>query len=98
MFNAALQLSLAQRADYLDQACTDDWNLRRRVEALLEAHGGAGAFLAEPAPPGSALRQARAGPGSEPVSRDFAAWAEKPGDRIGNPPEDRWRFCRRRPG
>ena len=35
----------AARADYLDGACGDDAALRRRVEALLAAHDGAGRFL-----------------------------------------------------
>ncbi len=33
------------RAAYLDSACRDDSTLRRRVEALLAAHEGAGRFL-----------------------------------------------------
>ena len=39
----------AARAAYLDDACGDDAALRRRVEALLAAHDGAGRFL-EPTP------------------------------------------------
>jgi WD40 repeat protein/serine/threonine protein kinase/tetratricopeptide (TPR) repeat protein len=35
----------AARARYLDEACGDDASLRRRVEALLAAHDGAGRFL-----------------------------------------------------
>ena len=35
----------AERAAYLDGACGDDAALRRRVEALLAAHDGAGRFL-----------------------------------------------------
>jgi len=35
----------ADRADYLDGACAGDAALRRRVEALLAAHDGAGRFL-----------------------------------------------------
>ena len=35
----------AARAAYLDGACGDDAALRRRVEALLAAHDGAGRFL-----------------------------------------------------
>jgi len=34
------------RADYLDQACAGDPELRQRVEALLAAHDAAGSFLA----------------------------------------------------
>ena len=39
----------AARAAYLDGACEGDAALRRRVEALLAAHDGAGRFL-EPDP------------------------------------------------
>src|SRR4029077_9060505 len=35
---------------YLEQACADDPDLRRRVEALLHAQGAAGDFLESPAP------------------------------------------------
>jgi hypothetical protein len=35
----------ADRAAYLDGACMDNAPLRRRVEALLAAHDGAGRFL-----------------------------------------------------
>ena len=35
----------AAQAAYLDQACGEDAELRRRVEALLAAHRGAGRFL-----------------------------------------------------
>ena len=35
----------AQRAEFLDQACGDDANLRRQVEALLRHDADAGSFL-----------------------------------------------------
>src|SRR5689334_4054095 len=35
----------ADRAAYLDRACAGDAALRRRIEALLAAHDGAGRFL-----------------------------------------------------
>src|SRR5262249_8949292 len=38
--------SSAERAAYLDRACGDNADLRRRVERLLEAHADAGSFLA----------------------------------------------------
>jgi WD40 repeat protein len=41
----------AERAAYLSQACGEDAQLRQHVEALLQAHQKAGAFLEEPAPP-----------------------------------------------
>ncbi|HEX4119679.1 MAG TPA: protein kinase [Verrucomicrobiae bacterium] len=48
IFVAALPLSAAQRAAYLDQACAGNPRLRRRVEGLLQAHEKAGAFLETP--------------------------------------------------
>ena len=35
----------AERAAYLDEACTGDATLRGRIEALLKASDGAGGFL-----------------------------------------------------
>jgi WD40 repeat protein len=50
IFTAAIQITdPAARADYLEQACGGDANLRRRVEALIRAHDSAGGFLARPA-------------------------------------------------
>jgi serine/threonine protein kinase len=47
IFCDALELaSPAERAAYLDQACADDADLRRRVERLLEAHAASDSFLA----------------------------------------------------
>jgi tetratricopeptide (TPR) repeat protein len=46
IFSAALDReSVEGRAAYLDQACGADAALRRRVEALLHAHGQVGGFL-----------------------------------------------------
>jgi WD40 repeat protein len=46
IFGEALeQPDATARATYLDQACGGDASLRRRVEALLAAHAGAGHFL-----------------------------------------------------
>ncbi len=44
-FEALERTDPAARAAYLDGACGDDVALRRRVEALLAAHDGAGRFL-----------------------------------------------------
>ncbi len=61
----------AERAAYLTQACGEDAQLRQHVEALLQAHQKAGAFLEEPAlPPGKKIVLAT------PLT-------EKPGDHIG---------------
>src|SRR5207244_346189 len=46
VFCAALELATpAERAAYLDGACGDDCDARRRVERLLAAHSQAGNFL-----------------------------------------------------
>src|SRR5205823_5029520 len=48
IFCAALdQNTPRERADYLDQACHGRPELRRRVEALLQAHEQASGFLQE---------------------------------------------------
>jgi hypothetical protein len=50
IFLAALDRGTPQeRAAYLDNACKDDAELRRRVERLLQAHPKAGSFLKQPA-------------------------------------------------
>src|SRR6266576_255455 len=72
VFTEALRLPREDRDRYLDEACKADVELRRRVEALLQAYEQAGDFLGRPA----ADRPARA------VQR-FPA-VEKPGDRIGH--------------
>ncbi|MFL5246097.1 MAG: protein kinase domain-containing protein [Gemmataceae bacterium] len=52
LFLAALQKnSPEERAAFLDAACKDDPEVRRRVERLLEAHPKAGSFLEGPSPP-----------------------------------------------
>jgi serine/threonine protein kinase/tetratricopeptide (TPR) repeat protein len=70
VFTEAIRLPAIERAGYLASACADDPELRRKVEALLEAHDGVGDFLEEPLP--------GAGPGDR-----VEAPGEKPGDRIG---------------
>src|SRR4051794_33606709 len=58
------------RAAYLDRACGDDADLRRRVESLLAAHFRAGAFLESPAQP--------------PTATDHPAHPpERPGTAVG---------------
>ncbi len=39
IFERAVDLALAERALYLDQACSGDPELRERVDQLLEANG-----------------------------------------------------------
>src|SRR5256885_14960394 len=66
----------ADRARFLDAACGNESELRRRVERLLQAHAEAGGFLARPL-----------GKRSEPNTNQSAAvhapLTEKSGDRIG---------------
>ena len=70
IFFAALEKkTAAERADYLDQACGGDAELRRRVERLLEAHPQAVDFMARPAverPGGDALDREPHPPGLRP--------------------------------
>ena len=42
--------SPSERAAVLDRSCGDDVELRRKVEALLLVHDGAGSFLEHPSP------------------------------------------------
>src|SRR5947209_4842240 len=50
IFTAALEKgSPAERAAFLDEACSGDPALRRRVEALLKSHTDPGGFLETPA-------------------------------------------------
>src|SRR4029077_16778747 len=72
VFTEALRLPPEERGPYLYKACKADIDLRRRVDALLQAHEQAGDFLGRPA----ADRPARA-------AQAFPA-GEKPGDRIGH--------------
>ncbi len=51
LFEAAVHLSPAQRAGWLDAACGADARLRQAVDVLLQAHEKAGTFLAQPPSP-----------------------------------------------
>jgi hypothetical protein len=48
IFTEALKLSSRQRDAFLQRSCGSEKELRRKVEALLEAHGRLGNFLEEP--------------------------------------------------
>jgi serine/threonine protein kinase len=74
----------AERIAYLDAACADDPELRRRIEALLRSHEQAGGLLdrppvPEPSPQTEPSRNAPSGCGPP------SAWpsTEGPGSRIG---------------
>ena len=71
LFAEAIRLSPPDRIAFLDRACGDDADLRRKIEMLLRSNDRAGAFLEEP--PTGAISEGRA---------KVTAW-EKPGDRIG---------------
>ena len=63
--------SPSERAAVLDRSCGDDAELRRKVEALLFVHDGAGSFLEHPSPGVMAARAVTGGeaatlPGVEP--------------------------------
>lgn len=71
LFEAALEVPEAGRAAFLDQACTGDETLLRKVKALLKAHERANHFLDQPA-----TRE-------RPETGAFPTIGEKPGDQIG---------------
>src|SRR5262249_28641444 len=71
VFFAALERGSPQeRAAYLDEACANDPDLRRRVERLLAAQAQAGSFLEQPVP-------------SPAVTVDEHPGRESPGTVIG---------------
>src|SRR6266481_6213407 len=72
VFTQALHLPPEERDRYLSEACKGDIELRRRVEALIQAYEQAGDFLGRSAA-GRPARAAQALPAGE-----------KPGDRIGH--------------
>jgi len=55
IFTEAIRVPIQERAAFLDIACDGNENLRRKVEALLEAHDRIGNFLEEP-PTGDSIR------------------------------------------
>ena len=72
IFNGALLLPQADRAEYIGHAAKGDDKLIQRVQALLHAHDEAGGFMEEPA-----------APAARPTIVLTAPPTEKPGDRIG---------------
>jgi serine/threonine protein kinase/tetratricopeptide (TPR) repeat protein len=73
VFNAALDMSGAERSSYLDKACNGDTRLRGKVDALLNAHSAADSYFRSAAgvPAAQASRAAEGDAGTQP------------GDRIG---------------
>src|SRR5258705_9851616 len=71
LFAAAIELPVAERAAYLDRACSGDVDLRQRVDGLLKEHDDLGDSPGKRPSKGTA----QGGP---------RAIGEKPGDRIGH--------------
>src|SRR6266850_7412285 len=69
VFTEAMQVPIGERAAFLDRACGEDKDLRRRIEAWLKSNDRAGAFLEQP-------------PEVVGEGRAKAAAGEKPGDRV----------------
>jgi hypothetical protein len=79
IFLQALDLSSpGKRAAFLSQACGADDELRRQVEALLQAHGAPDSFLEKPA---AALGQTIDAPDGSPQATALSS--EGVGSRIG---------------
>ena len=71
LFTETLEQDPSERSAFLDQACGEDIELRKRVEHLLEIHENVGGFLESPPPGLEALLKA-----------DFKI-SEQPGTEIG---------------
>jgi serine/threonine protein kinase len=86
LFSLALEKqSPEERAAFLDQACAGQPQLRAAVEALLQAHAGAGSFLDKP-PVGAAGATADEPAGrwiASPAELGSGPGAEVPGTRVG---------------
>src|SRR5690242_16945993 len=70
LFLEAIQLPNEQRVAFLDRACANEKDLRRRIEALLRSNERAGDFLETP--PTGSIGEVRA----------KITVGEKPGDRV----------------
>jgi serine/threonine protein kinase/formylglycine-generating enzyme required for sulfatase activity len=80
-FHRALEKPAGERAAFLEHACGDDAALRRRLEALLQAHENPSSFLEKPAlEPGTAGDRLPAGLQDQGVPRPLL---DGPGTRIG---------------
>src|SRR5208282_1199608 len=91
IFADALEKSdAAERAAYLAQACGNDVQLRQHVEALLQAHEKAGAFLEQP-PLASVKPPAQAGSGGEKPEPAKAGTPNGPGGTVilSTPPTEK---------
>jgi hypothetical protein len=77
IFMAALDRDPAERAAFLDEACSGDAVLRRGVETLLRLHAEDTSFLDVPAV--EQLAAAEAGPATAAVDLSFLALSPEPG-------------------
>src|SRR5258706_4775631 len=66
IFTEALSLPKSERAQFLEQACAGDFELRKRVDALLKASEEVGEFLETPAQNTSPLKKFAPMPGAQP--------------------------------
>jgi hypothetical protein len=82
LFLAAVELPAAERAAVLDRECSDDVELRQRVEALLQAHDKPGSFLDRRARDSGATGDEQRGR-EEADAFEAAAPTEGPGTSIG---------------
>ena len=48
IFTQALEHPMSERGAFLDRACADDYELRRKIEALLGAYERIGGFMETP--------------------------------------------------
>ena len=84
IFAAALSKSSPEeRAAFLDEACKGNPELRREVEALLQAHENAGSFLQRPLLSETATLLPPTGPDGAHAGRIPSTSVESPGTRIG---------------
>jgi hypothetical protein len=70
IFKVAVKLPPDRRADYLNEACGSDTELRGEVESLLRAHDASCSFLCNDA--------------SQQRTADYEPIAERPGSEIGS--------------
>jgi len=86
LFAAAIAMPAAQRDSFLEQACREDVDLRRRLEGLLDAHGKVCSFL-ESGSSGEcdeSSTDSTSGSGPEDsLSPLESSGLERPGDQIG---------------
>lgn len=80
LFEGAVQLEPAARAEYLARECGPDAALRERIHSLLAAHDRAGAFLEKPVSAASFASTVKLSEGPKGQRTDRT---EKPGDQIG---------------